>query len=332
MRVFATSIICAMAAAFWSVAAHSASSTAKGGAPLQVVASILPLHSLVAGVMQDVGRPILLVRGGASPHRYAMRPSTAKALNGADMVFWIGPNFESFLVKSIGRIQGASVALTRAEGVRLLPAREGGVWASHSDLHTDSHTDSHTGSGMNSLTGEQADHKSVDQHLWLDPVNARAMVQSIAAALIKADPANSAVYARNSLGMAARLATLATRSERILAPVRHAPYIVFHDAYQYFEKRFRLNVVGSVLVHTGHQPGARRLHDIREKMLKSGAVCIFREPQFEPRLAQSLVRGVPTRIGVLDPLGVGLKPGPEAYFVLLKKLGDAVADCLGKRL
>ncbi|MDA0656349.1 MAG: zinc ABC transporter substrate-binding protein, partial [Proteobacteria bacterium] len=186
MRAFVISIFFAMAATFWSVAACGAPSTAKHAGPPHVVASILPLHSLVAGVMQGVGSPILLVRGGASPHRYAMRPSAAKALNGADIVFWIGPDFESFLLKSIAGMRGVSVALSRSDGVRLLPAREGGVWANHADSHKDIHT------------GFQESHKSVDQHLWLDPVNAQAMVQSIAAALTKVDPENSAAYARNS--------------------------------------------------------------------------------------------------------------------------------------
>lgn len=283
-----------------------------------VVATILPLHSLVAGVMDGVATPQLLLPAGASPHAYALRPSDARALSRAKVVFWIGEALENFLERPLATLaKGARVVeVLDMDGVAKLAVREGGVWAAHEDAHghaRDAHGHGHAG---------------LDAHVWLDPANARAIVRAAAAALAAADPANGARYAANARALEGRLDALETRIAARLAPVSGRAYIVFHDAYQYFERRYGLTPAGSVTVSPGRPPGARRLAELRAKIRGAGAACVFIEPQFEPRLAHTVIEGTGARLGTLDPVGAGLAPGKDAYFTLMETLADSLARCL----
>ena len=170
---------------------------------------------------------------------------------------------------------------------------------------------------------------NINPHVWLDPGNAMAMVRAIAAALARADPGHSARYRSNASAEIARLATLDKRLKKILAPVKLRPFIVYHDAYSYFTAHYGLKAIGSVTVEPGRPVGPRRVARIRATLKSGEAVCIFREPQFPPALIATLVRGTHARIGVLDPLGADLAPGPGLYRELMTQMGDALADCLG---
>lgn len=279
-----------------------------------VVASIKPVHALVAGVMLGVGEPRLLVAGGASPHEYSLKPSDGRALGAAQVVFWIGPALENFLVKPLANAPAArSVALLTAPGVTVLPLREGGVWEAHDEAHDHAHD----------LTA------SHDAHVWLDPVNAIAMVRQIVAVLGAADPAHQAVYARNGAALVERLERLNQQLAAALAPVRTRPYLVFHDAYQYFERRYGLNAVGSVVLSPEQRPGAKRVAEIQARVRERQVRCVFSEPQFQPALVATIIAGSAARQGVLDPLGAELPAGPDAYFHLLEALAEAVRGCLG---
>ena len=274
----------------------------------RVVASIGPVHSLVAAVMDGIGEPTLLVPPGASPHAYALKPSEARALSRADVVFRVGPEMEAFLdrpLKSLA-VDARIVDLMHADGVALLHSRRGGAWG-----------------------GEGHEHAEHDPHLWLDPHNGTAWVRAIARQLGAADPANATAYAANAEAVDKRLAVLATELETALTPVRTKPYVVFHDAYRYFEHRFRTNAVGAITVAPERPPGARRLTELRQRVRRSAAVCVFTEPQFRPKLARTVVEGTGARIGMLDPLGGDIAPGPELYFQLLRDLAGALRDCLG---
>ena len=280
-----------------------------------VVASIKPVHALVAGVMQGVGEPLLLVSGGASPHEYSLKPSDARALGAAQIVFWIGPEFESFLVKPLAHSPTArSVTLLDAPGVTLLPLRAGGAWEAHDHDHDHDH--------------DPAPTASRDVHLWLDPVNAAAMVRQMVAVLGAADPAHQAEYARNGAALVERLDQLNRQLASALAPVREQPYLVFHDAYQYFEQRYGLNAVGSVVLKPEQRPGAKRVADIQARVRERKVRCVFGEPQFQPALVETIIAGSGARRGVLDPLGADLPAGPDAYFQLLQALADALRGCL----
>lgn len=294
-----------------------------------VVASIKPVHALVAAVMEGVGSPHLIVKGGASPHATALKPSDAAALEGAAVVVWVGEGLEAFLAPAIESLAGKAgvVELAEAPGVTLLSYREGGPWAEHEHEEEEHEEQAHE---HDEGEAHDHDHAGFDMHLWLDPENARAMVAAIAEALTAADPDNAGVYAANRQKLDARLAELSQEIARDLAPVRQVPFVVFHDAFQYFDHRFGLNTVGSITVNPENQPGARRIREIHDKIAALNARCVFAEPQFEPRLVQVVVEGTATKTGTLDPLGAELADGPELYFELLRRNAAALKACLGE--
>lgn len=272
----------------------------------RVVASIQPLHALVAGVMDGVAPPTLLIRGGASPHMYALRPSQARLLQEADLVFWIGEGLETFLVKPLNRLREGRrvIALSRAPGIRL----RGGAGHAHVGEHGEAH---------------------IDMHIWLDPSNAAAMADAIAAALVRADPRHAASYRANAQRMHSRLTALDATLRRRLAPVRSAAFVTYHDAYGYFTDRYGLNALKPVAVSPEHRPGVARLRQLRRLIESRNVRCVFTEPQYEPAIVRALVRGTDARIATLDPLGAEIPPGKEAYFTLMKNLAGALAECLG---
>lgn len=285
----------------------------------RVVVTIKPIHSLVAGVMAGVGEPELLIRGGGSPHDYSLRPSDAKLLGRADLVVRVGADFETFLNKSLTSLAGQArvVSLDGLEGITLLPVRAGGVWEGHS----------HPGAGAEEGHAEPG-HAEVNLHLWLDPQNGRAIVAGLVKVLAELDPANGERYHQNGATLDRRLGELDGRLAQQLHAVADRPFVVFHDAYPYLEKRYNLRAVGAITVSPGRAVGARRLSEIRAKIKATKARCVFSEPQFEPKLAVMLTEGTGASTGVLDPEGAGLTPGPEAYFQLLEGLGESLRRCL----
>ncbi len=284
----------------------------------RVVASIKPLHSLVAGIMQGVGEPVLLLQGNVSPHDYSLRPSDVRALNSAQVVFWIGPELESFLVKPLGNAPRVrSAPLLQASGLQQLPLRAGGAW------------EPHTHEGAERDNQDEHEQGAVDTHIWLNPHNAMALVRQIAAVLSDVDPTHQVVYEKNTAAMLKRLAALDITLAGKLGSARYQPYIVFHDAYQYFEKHYGLAAAGLITLSPEQQPGARRVQDIRRQIVANQIVCVFSEPQFEPALVKMLLQDTPAKSGVLDPLGADLPAGPEAYFQLMTGLADSLHGCLG---
>jgi zinc transport system substrate-binding protein len=277
----------------------------------RVVASVLPLHSLVSGVMAGLGVPILLVRVGSSPHDTSLSPSDARALTLAPVVIWAGPTLESFLVKALEVLarDARVVTLTEEASLRRLPL-----------------PGSAPGGAQGPGDGEGPG--AVDPHLWLDPVNAQAMVAIVAAALAETDPDNAEVYRANATRLAERLDALDAELRERLAPVRQVPYLVFHDAYAYFEARYGLNQVGTFAVNPEIRPGARHLWALRRRIRDEGVACVFIEPQFSPALVEAVTRGTAVRVATLDPLGAGLARGPEAYFRMMRALADDLVACL----
>ncbi len=295
----------------------------------QVAASIKPVHSLVAGVMQGVGEPLLLVAGGASPHDYSLKPSEARAINQAQVVFWIGPDLESFLLRPLDNVKDKVrvVALLDVPGMTLLPLREGGAWEPHPHGR-DGHEHEHQQAADDDDHGHGHNNADHDTHVWLDPVNAIAMVRQIMAVLGEVDPAHRADYQRNGAALIERLAQLNRQLAMELTPIKEQPYLVFHDAYQYFEQRYGLNAIGSVVVSAERRPGAKRVAEIQARIRDLQARCVFSEPQFQPALVETIIAGGAVRRGVLDPLGAELSPGPDAYFQLLQRLATSLRACL----
>lgn len=284
----------------------------------RVAVSVKPLHALVAGVMEGVGAPELVLRGAGSPHTYSLKPSEARLLERAEVIFWVGGALEAFLERPLAALASRAkvVAVLRAPGIAALPARRGGVWGDEE------------GQAGHDEALHDADADALDGHLWLDPANAKAIARAAADALGQADPANSGRYQLNADRLAARIDALDREVAALLAPVRAVPYVVFHDAYQYFERRYALRAVGSIAVSPERAPGARRVREIREKIRRLGARCVFGEPQFPPALLATLTEGTGARTGELDPLGAALAPGPDAWFALMRSLAASLADCL----
>lgn len=300
----------------------------------RVVASTKPVHSLVSAVMGDVGTPALIVKGAASPHTYALRPSDAAALESADIVFWTGHGMELFLADALESLSGDAtvVELAEADGIVLLPVREGGAFEAHSHGDED-HDDGHDGHDHDQEDHDQEDHDHAhgkgDMHFWLDPQNAKLMVTAIATTLSDADPENAAAYGANAEAELARLDALQTELQATLAPVAGKPFVVFHDAYQYFENRFGLEIAGTVTVSPDVMPGAARIDELRAKVAELGATCIFAEPNFAPAIVNTIVEGTDAKAGTLDPEGAALTEGPDLYPQLLRSLASSLVECLG---
>jgi zinc transport system substrate-binding protein len=270
--------------------------------------------------MAGIGTPHLLLPGGASPHAYALKPSDARRLARARIVFWIGPSLETFLARSLCNLTGGArrVALIETKGLVLHRLRARGVHRNdRGDDHGDEHDHDHAG--------------DFDPHIWLDPANAVTMAGTIADALAAADPPNTARYQDNARRLMAQLEALRARLARRLAVVKERPFVTFHDAYRYFEARFGLNHAGAITLGPERSPGARRIAAIRARIRAAGVKCVFIEPQFSPRMAATVIEGSGAVTAVLDPLGADIAPGPGAYVTLIEKLADAFAGCLGNR-
>lgn len=300
--------------AFISASVFNATAADKG----DVVVTIKPVHSLVSAVMAGVSEPDLLVKGAASGHGYNLKPSDAKMLENAKVIFWIGPEMEAFLTKPLGSLGSRAqvVQLENVPGLELLEAREDGNFEPHDHGHAHHHD------------GEGHEHHHDDMHIWLDPQNAKLMLKPIADALSKADPDHAKQYQDNAAAYAVKLDALRAELAAQLQPVAGKPYVVFHDAYQYFERRFGLSAAGSITVNTETAPGAARIREIQDKVKSLGAACVFSEPQFESRLVHTVLEGTQAKTGVLDPLGADIKDGPELYPQLMRNLASSLKNCL----
>jgi zinc transport system substrate-binding protein len=261
--------------------------------------------------MEGLGTPAVIVHGPASPHSYSLRPSEAREISGATVVFWLGPEYETFLTRPLATLahKAKIVALLRAPDVHTLAARRGGSWEAAT----------HTRGTISS---------DLDPHAFLDPRNAIAMTRAMALALEDTDPEHRNRYAANAERAIALLTGLDLELDASLAGVRDVPFLVFHDGYQYLEHRYGLHAVGSIVVTPERPPGAKRLTELRRKVVELKAACVFGEPQFEPALVKTAVEGTKAKTGVLDYIGVNLTPGPDAYFKMMRDLARNLVDCL----
>ncbi|WP_028744721.1 zinc ABC transporter substrate-binding protein ZnuA [Rhizobium mesoamericanum] len=323
---FAMALTLAIPTAFFAEAGRTAD------APV-VVTSIKPVHSLVSAIMQGVGTPELIVDGAASPHTYNMKPSNARALQNAKVVFWVGPGLEAFLAKPLQAIGSDAVVaeLDNAPGLTKLKFREGGAFEPHDDGDHEG-DDQHDGDGHDHVHADaDHDHGAFDTHLWLDPQNAKAMAAEITTTLVAADPANALTYQANAKLLDDRLDALDKEITAIVSPVKDKPFIVFHDAYQYFENRYHVRVAGSITVSPETVPGAERIAQIQKKVGELGATCVFAEPQFQPRLVDVVIEGTKAKAGVLDPEAATLDAGTDLYFNLMRGLANSMKDCLSRQ-
>jgi zinc transport system substrate-binding protein len=285
---------------------------------VDVVVTIKPIHSLVARVMEGVATPLLLVEGNASPHSFALRPSQVQAVDNSAVLVRVSERLEPFTGKLVRALPAGVqlVSLVDAPGLKLLDQRYSGTFEPHAHGVDE---DDHAGIG---------DHGRADSHIWLDPDNAKAIGSYVASVLSARFPEYAERFKQNAEHLRADIDALTTEIATATEPLRHKPFVVFHDAYQYFDRRFELDAVGSITITPDVQPSAKRLIELRRKIRELNAVCVFAEPLFQPRLVAALIEDTPARAGTLDPEGLGLMPGPQLYFILMRNLAANLKSCL----
>lgn len=342
-----------------------------------VAVDIAPVHSLVAQVMGTLGEPSLIVSSGASPHGYSLRPSQAKALQDASLVFWVSAGLTPWLVDSIDTLAGDanSTELLEVDGVTQLSFREGALFEAHDhgdhddddhhemhakehhhDEHSDEHHDDkhaaehhhdehhddehatehkhdehseeHHDDKQASSSGHEHDHGEHDPHAWLDPSNAIVWLDTIAEQLSEADPANAQTYRSNAAAGKAELEQLIVDVNHILDPVRGRSFIVFHDAYQYFESAFDFTAAGAISLSDASDPGPARIKEIQDRVSQANVTCVLSEPQFNPDLVNTVLDGTKAGSSVIDPLGSNLETGPDFYPKLIRELAQDLAECV----
>jgi len=312
-------------------------------ADVKVVASIKPLHSLASYLMDGVGKPDLIVEGYGSPHGFSMKPSHAKILQNADLIFWVGEDLEIFLEKPLSSIakKAEKIELMEIKGLNVLKFRERNIFDKHDhddhddhgkkeDDHDDHEHDDH---GKKEEHADHDDHDGheghahgeYDPHIWLDPMNAKVILNKMVEHLIENDAKNASKYKSNLKNAFKDIDKLTADVKADLS--KSTASIVFHDAYQYFEERFDINILGAFTVNTDVMPGAEQLSEIREIIEHDKVSCIFSEPQFNPDIINAVAKDMDIKTGILDPLGATLNPGKNLYFDLIRNMSDSFKGC-----
>ena len=310
-------------------------------AEVKVVASIKPIHSLVSYVMDGVGKPSIIVDGSNSPHNFNLKPSNAKAIENADIIFWVGEDIESFLEKPLKSISKKAkvIEMMDIRAIKKLKFRERNIFEEHDDHghkeddHDDhakkeddhGHDDEHKEDGHDDHGHEGHAHGENDPHIWLDPMNAKVILSEMAEHLIENDQKNEAKYKANLKKAHKDLDNLTKKVKSELN--KDFKSIVFHDAYQYFEKRFGINILGAFTVNTDVMPGAEQLAEIREVIEHDKVSCIFSEPQFNPDIIKAVAKDTNVATGVIDQLGATLNPGKDLYFDLIGNMSKSFKGC-----
>ena len=310
----------------------------SANADVKVVASIKPIHSLASYVMDGVGKPDVIVDGYNSPHGFSMKPSHAKMIENADLIIWVGEDLETFLEKPLDTIakKAKIVEVMDTKGIQKLKFREKNIFEEHDDHghKKDKHDDHGHKKDKHDDHGHKKDkhddheghhHGEHDPHVWLDPVNAKAIVKEITNKLVQIDSKNSSTYKANSKKAIAEIDQLTKDIKKDIN--KKSRFVVFHDAYQYFENRFGITVLGALTVNTDVLPGAEQLSEIREVIEHEKVNCIFSEPQFNPAIIKTIAKDTKIKTGVLDPLGASLNKGKDMYSNLLKNMSSSFKGC-----
>ncbi len=311
---FVTLVVVAMA-----IVAPVFASEPQVNRSLKMVATIRPVYSLLSALTQGVSQPDLLIKHQASPHHYNLRPSEKRLLNNADLIFWISPELETFLPTVLATIppKHQHVRLDRSPGLLLLPTRTGKAW--EGDIHEDHDEQGHP---------HHHQHGYNDPHIWLSPNNAAKMSVYMAQILIDRDPQHKKQYEQNLKQLKLKLKTLDTAIQKQLKNVKNAPFLVFHDGYQYFEQAYGLKGAGAIALNPELPISAHRLDRIQENIKALGVRCLFSEPQWGTNMVDALARKYNIRVSMLDPLGAETPNPSEDYFINLQALSKTVASCL----
>jgi len=327
-----------------AIAAALLCSTAAYAEAPRVVADIAPLHSLVAKVMGDVAQPKLLIEPTASPHSYALRPSQAVALEEAHIVFFTSDGLTPWITTPLETLASDALVIEvmADEANVYFEYRDSGGDHDHGHGHEDDHSDDHADDHKEDHDDDHADthdedhadghgdghsDEGLDPHGWLDPENAKIWLVQIAEVLAKKDPENAATYQANAQAALVELTALMVKLKAQLEPVKGNPYLVLHDAFQYFDRRFELNFASSIALGDASNPSPARIAKAQEVLEESNAACVFTEPQQSDKLVKVVIEGTDVKTGELDAIGARLLPGPDLYTSLLQGLADSFAIC-----
>ena len=307
---------------FFAIISSFLSFSAK--ADINVVTTIKPLHSLISNVMKGVGEPSLIIEGTSNPHNFVLKPSHAKLLEDADIIFWIGGDLEAFMEKPLSSLakDAEKISFIELGTIEKLKFREDNIF--DYDDHED-HED-HDGHKENEHDDhDEHNHGEFDAHLWLDPVNAKKMVIEISHELSELDPANKNTYMANADKTIEDLDRLIKEVNRSLS--KDISYVVFHDAYQYFEKRFGVTSAGALTLNPDVLPGAKQIIDIQNLIKEKNIKCIFSEPQYNPKIIETLANDTNILTGTMDPLGANLDSGATMYIKLIMNIANSIKNC-----
>ena len=318
-------------------------------AEVNVVTTIKPLHSLVSSVMKGIGEPSLIIEGTNNPHTFVFKPSHAKMIEEADIIFWIGEDLEAFMEKPLDSLaeKAQVISFMELSSIEKLKFREKNIFDDHDgheDEHEghededdhghkdddhdddhDGHEDEHEGHDDDHNDAHAHAHGEFDAHIWLDPVNAKKMVLEIAHELSDLDPNNKVKYENNANATIKSLDELVDSNKKILS--KNISYVVFHDAYQYFEKRFGVIPAGALTLNPDVLPGAKQIADIQDVINDKGIKCIFSEPQYNPKIIETIGNDMKISTGVMDPLGAYIDAGPSMYSDLINGIANSIKDC-----
>ena len=293
-----------------------------------IITTIKPIDSLVSAVVGDTGKTISLIPSETSPHEFRLKPSDARALQNGNIIFYISPHLETSIVKVFETLPKniKIINLMEETGIEHLSIRDNEAWELH-DHHDDEKHDDHD---KHAQKDEHDDHKSKDDvHIWLDPENAIKIIKKVNTELSFFFPENAKIYDKNATKIINKIKSLKKQLKKELLPIKEKPYIVFHDAYQYFEKTFGLNAVGSIALEDDIASSPKQISFIKNKIIKSKASCVFQEPQFDNKLVKTVIEGTQAKIGTLDPLGFGIKEKEDFYLQLLRNMSKNLKECLG---
>ena len=313
-------------------------------AEVNVVTTIKPLHSLISSVMEGVGKPSLIIEGTNNPHTFVFKPSHAEMIENADIVFWIGEDLEAFMEKPLESLakNAKTISFMDLASIEKLKFREQNIFDDHDDHDDhghkdddhddhddhDGHDDEHDGHDDHDDHAGHHDghnHGEFDAHIWLDPANAKEMVLEISHELSEIDPSNKSKYEDNASKTIVALDKLIEEVDKSLS--KDISYIVFHDAYQYFEKRFGVIPAGALTLNPDVLPGAKQIADIQDVINDKGIKCIFSEPQYNPKIIETLGNDMNISTGVMDPLGAYIDAGPSMYSDLINQIANSIKDC-----
>ena len=319
-----------------------------------IITTIQPITSLVSAVIGNTGKTISLIPTEISPHEYKLKPSDIKKLQNGNIIFYVSDHLETSITKVFENLPKniKSINLMEDAGIKHLAIRDNEAWERHDHHHGhgdhddhdkhakkhddhdhDKHEKKHDDHDHDKHAKKHDDHddheKEDDVHIWLSPDNAVKIIKKINKELSLYFPENVETYDKNANQMIKEINQLKVELKKELSGIKDKPYIVFHDAYQYFETSFGLNAAGSVALEGDIASSPKQISIIKDKIVKLKASCVFQEPQFDSKLVKIVVEGTNAKIGTLDPLGVNIKSGENFYLQLLKNMAKSLKDCLG---